>query len=110
MMTTPLPAPIRAYFDAQNAGDVDGMLACFDDLASVHDEHKLYRGRDEVRAWIASTTARYRPAVEVLAVSTKPEGNTSVDTRVSGTFPGSPVVLRYRFELSGAGIRELEIG
>ena len=37
-------------------------------------------------------------------------GATVVTTEVSGTFPGSPIELDFRFVLKGERIRELRIG
>ncbi len=69
-MKRKLPAPLEAYFDAVNRGDVDGMLEPFAAHAVVKDE------------------------------------GTGL---VSGTFPGSPVRLRYAFKLHASEIIHLEI-
>ena len=108
-MKLELEEPLSTYFEAQNAHDVDGMLACFSNDASVHDEGRDMRGRPEIRAWIDETTRRYRPTIRPTG-STEEGGRTVVTAQVSGSFPGSPIDLRYRFKISGRKIVSLEIG
>jgi len=108
-MALELKPPLATYFEAQNAHDVDGMLACFTDEASVHDEGRSMRGRPEIRAWIDETTRKYHPTIRPTN-SAEESGLTLVTTQVSGSFPGSPIELRYRFKISGKKIASLEIG
>jgi len=108
-MTLELKQPLSTYFEAQNALDVDAMLACFTDEASVHDEGRSMRGRPEIRAWIDETTRKYHPTIRPTN-SAEESGLTLVTTQVSGSFPGSPIELRYRFKISGKKIASLEIG
>jgi uncharacterized protein (TIGR02246 family) len=109
-MPTTLPAVLDRYFAAQNAHDLVGLVACFAPDATVRDEGQDIVGTDAIRAWKAATSEKYRVTVEPLECRT--EGNrTVVVARVSGTFPGSPANLTYRFELRGGEqIGTLEIG
>lgn len=105
-----LPAAIARYFDAQNAHDPDAAAACFEDDGTVRDESRTHVGREAIRAWQAGPVAAYEITVEPLEVS-REDRATIVKARVSGKFPGSPIVLSHRFEAAGAGrIRRLEIG
>ena len=103
-----LPISISAYFEAKNRHDVDGMVRVFADDASVRDEGHEYRGRAAIRAWLEDVTSRY-------AVSAEPQTATAdgavivVSTQIAGNFPGSPVVLDFRFTPAGAQIARLEI-
>lgn len=108
-MSLLLPDPIAAYFRAQNTHDVGGMLGAFAQDATVHDEGQDRAGRDAIRAWIDETTRKYRPSVTPLDVE-QAAGQTVVKARVSGTFPGSPIELSYRFKVEGRLIAELRIG
>lgn len=108
-MSKPVPEPITAYFRAQNAHDVDGMLAAFGPGARVRDEGRELAGAVAIRAWIDDTTRKYQPSVTPLDVE-EVAGRTVVKARVSGTFPGSPADLRFRFEIDGRQITALEIG
>ena len=107
-MTVKLPQPVGAYFAAANAHDADRVADCFAADAVVRDEGVDSRGRDAVRDWAETTSRRYRPQAEVLAVAEVAD-RIVVTARVAGDFPGSPVDLRYRFQLAGRQIAGLEI-
>jgi hypothetical protein len=105
-----LPGAIERYFIAQNAHNPDAVAACFEDDGTVHDESRTHVGREAIRGWQAGPVAGYEVTVEPLEIQR--EGDTTiVSARVSGKFPGSPVVLSHRFELAGDHlIRRLDIG
>jgi ketosteroid isomerase-like protein len=107
-MSPDLPTPISNYFEAVNAQDVDAMLSAFSDDASVRDEGQDMIGRAAIREWIDDTTRKYRVTLTPIGVSQADE-RTIVTAQVSGTFPGSPVELRYHFTITGEKIARLEI-
>lgn len=94
-----LPAGLVRYFAAQNAHDFDALVACFAPDATVHDEGEEIVGSAAIRAWKEKTSAKYQVTVEPLECRMQ-DGLTIVVARVSGTFPGSPANLTYRFGLS----------
>ena len=105
-----LPAAIARYFDAQNAHNPDSVAACFEDDGTVRDESRTHVGREAIRAWQAGPVAGYEVTAEPLEIGQE-DGVTIVKARVSGKFPGSPIVLSHRFELAGVDlIRRLKIG
>ena len=104
-----LPTPIATYFAAKNAHDIDAMLAVFSDQASVHDEGRDMVGHYAIRDWMEETSRKYRVTVQPTAID-QPEAQSIVTAMVSGTFPGSPVQLRFRFTIAGEQITHLEIG
>ena len=108
-MKTKLPEPLGSYFDAVNREDVDAMLTPFAANAVVTDEGKTRSGVVELREWIEDVTKKYHPRFEVEDVVEDGAGAVVVTGLVSGTFPGSPVRLRYTFRLSGGTITHLEI-
>lgn len=98
-MSLDLPEILRRYFEAQNAHDIDAMVACFAPDATVHDEGHTHVGTDPIRAWKKETSAKYRINAE--PIESRIDGDrTIVVVRVSGTFDGSPANLTYRFGLS----------
>jgi hypothetical protein len=107
-MPTKLPAPIAAYFTANNVHDIDAMLAPFAETAVVKDEGREWRGSAAIRQWMQETTAKYAATVAVTDV-VETDGKTLVTGRVSGNFPGSPVDLQFAVTLAGAKISRLEI-
>ena len=108
-MKTKLPEPLESYFEAVNREDVDAMLTPFAANAVVTDEGKTRNGVLDVRAWIEEVTKKYHPRFEVEDVVEDSAGAAVVIGLVSGTFPGSPIRLRYAFRLSGGTITHLEI-
>jgi hypothetical protein len=105
-----LPDVLHRYFAAQNAHDIEAMVACFAPDAAVRDEGHVIVGIQAVRAWKIGTSAKYRITAEPLESRTE-SGKTIVVVKVSGTFPGSPANLTYRFGMSADGlISALEVG
>ena len=109
-MAPQLPGVLDRYYAAQNAHDVDALVACFTPDATVHDEGRTIVGSDAIRAWKEETSAKYQVTAEPL--ESHPEGDrTVVVAKVSGTFDGSPANLTYRFGFAGDGrIGTLEVG
>jgi|SRR5438477_6204921 len=109
-MTTNLPRPAAAFFEAKNAHDVDAMLECFADDAVVLDEgeNMEMRGADAIRRWLEGTIAAYKLAVEVTDVAER-DGETVATALVSGDFPGSPIEFYYHLRLDGDKIAQMAI-
>ncbi|MDQ7830879.1 MAG: nuclear transport factor 2 family protein [Desulfovibrionaceae bacterium] len=107
-MIEALPKPIADYVAASNAHAPDAVAACFAEDAVVFDENREHSGRTAIRIWVAEAGRLYRPTLEISGFTQS--GETAVLTgRVSGTFPGSPVVLRFIFTLRGEEIVRLMI-
>ena len=103
-----LPIPVAGYFAATNKHDIPAILASFLDDAVVQDEGQQHRGLDAIGKWASETIRKYDFTVEPADV-TEANHETVVTAVVSGTFPGSPLRLRYKFLVDGNGIRRLEI-
>jgi ketosteroid isomerase-like protein len=104
-----IPAVVESYFAASNADDVDALVRCFTPDAAVSDENETHRGADAIKAWAVNVRKKYQFKSEIL----KAEGNsprTVVTAKVSGTFPGSPVNLDFKFACDQGRISSLEIG
>lgn len=102
-----LPEPIAAYLAADTRGP-DDVASCFTPQGVVKDEGQTHVGRDAIKAWKArsSTLYSYTTApfsVELIA------GAHVLRCHVAGTFPGSPVDLKYIFILERGLIAQLEI-
>lgn len=107
-MSTTLPPLLAAYVAASNAHDGAGVAACFATDGVVHDEGHLHRGPAAVQAWAADVSRKYQPTLTVVSTATHGDELLLVGD-VAGTFPGSPVRLRYRFTVSGGKIASLRI-
>ena len=106
-MTHTLPPAIAAYLQAANAFDIDALAACFTPGAVVVDEGHTHRSLEEIRRWFAGTRG-YNVTLETTGVE-EVGGETVVTNRVTGTFPGSPIELRFFFMLEGDRIAALTI-
>jgi hypothetical protein len=102
-----LPEPIAAYFTADRE-DGEAISRCFTETAVVKDEGHTYRGRAAVKQWKADASARYQYTSVPIACEQKGE-KIVVTSRLTGNFPGSPVDLRFIFELEGNKIASLEV-
>jgi ketosteroid isomerase-like protein len=108
-MLLDLDAPIRSYFEATNAHQAGAVAALFTSDALVNDEAADHRGREAIRDWADGTYRKY--GVALTPLEARGDGDaTMVTAEVSGTFPGSPIQLEFRFVTDGELIRELRIG
>jgi hypothetical protein len=106
-MTLDLPGPIAAYFAADKE-DGAAVARCFTEDAVVKDEGRTYRGRAAIRQWKEEASTRYQYTSEPFTCEQRAE-TVVVTSRLTGTFPGSPVDLRFFFVLEGDTIASLEI-
>ncbi|WP_040006001.1 nuclear transport factor 2 family protein [Fibrisoma limi] len=103
-----LPDNIEGLIQAQNEQDSTRFSQYFTANATVSDEGASYSGRAEIEQWIQQATEKYQ-------MQTKPIDYQQSDTsavltvEVTGTFPGSPIVLHYHLGLEDTLIRSLKI-
>ena len=94
-----LPKAIAQYVNGQNAPDVGAILACFSKDAFVHDEGRDYRGEGQIKTWIKATLRKYEFKIDPVGVA-RSGAETVMAGKLSGSFPGSPVVMNFRFKLA----------
>ena len=107
-MSRDLEPPILQYIDGVNAFDADLAAAGFAADAVVHDEGRDHAGLAAVRTWIQDTIARYSTQIAIEKL-TRQGDVTVVHATISGRFPGSPLPLRFSFQLHASRIQRLEI-
>jgi len=103
-----LPSIIADLLTAQEKYDSEAFSECFSDDAVVFDEGKTYRGKKEVRQWNEMTNAKYKTKYEPLEISNNEDG-IILTAKISGTFPGSPAIIKYHFETKNGKITSLHI-
>jgi hypothetical protein len=108
MTQLPIPGPIADYFEADKRGDSKAVSRCFTSQATVKDEGRSYSGRAAIQQWKAAATAKYSYTSEPFAID-EANGRYVVTSRLTGSFPGSPIDLRYSFGLEHGKIASLEI-
>jgi SnoaL-like domain len=106
-MQLDLPKPIAAYFTTDK-GNSEAVSQCFAEKAVVKDEGHTYVGRAAIKQWKADGSTKYQYTSEPFACEEK-DGKLVVTSRLTGNFPGSPVNLRFFFELEADKIASLEI-
>lgn len=100
--------PLLARFvDSMNSHNSAAFIPCFAPEAIVEDEGHTHRGTAEIQVWIEQAFARYQPVLEVASV-TETETGAVITGPVSGSFPGSPVVLNYLLTIAQDQITALK--
>ncbi|MBE4948026.1 hypothetical protein [Chryseobacterium culicis] len=103
-----LPTVITDLVKAQNDFDSAAYANCFSDTAVVFDEGKTHNGRKEIEHWIADSNERYRSVMK--PVSYEEIGTEKIlKAEVSGTFPQSPIVLKFHFDIADGQIQRLKV-
>jgi SnoaL-like domain len=106
-MTLDLPQPVADYFTADRSHS-EAVAQCFTENAVVKDEGRSFKGRAAIKQWKADVSAKYQYTSEPSKCEQQ-DGKVVVTSRLTGNFPGSPVTLRFLFELEGNKIESLEI-
>jgi len=103
-----LPKVIADVVTAQNQFDSLAYANCFSETAIVFDEGKTHTGRKAIQAWIDESNKKYKSVMKPLSITD--EGKTSVlSAECSGTFPGSPVILKFHFDIKDGLIQALKV-
>jgi hypothetical protein len=101
-----LPNIISKLVKAQIQYDSHAYANCFTDTAVVFDEGKTHNGKAEIQNWIDAANKEYKTVMKPLDYN---ERDNVLSAEISGTFPGSPLILKYHFKLSGELIESLKI-
>ena len=101
-----LPPVIMELVKAQNNFDGTAYADCFTETAVVFDEGKTHHGKKEIKKWIEKANREYQAKMKPLEFS---EQEQTLKAEISGTFPGSPIVLRYQYEFKNELIQSLKI-
>lgn len=101
-----LPNIITTLVNAQNQYNSNSYAECFTDNAVVFDEGKTYNGKTEIENWISKANNEYKTIMKPLNYNEK---ENILSAEISGTFPGSPAILKYHFELNNGLIQSLKI-
>jgi hypothetical protein len=103
------PEIIDRYLRLATGSDTAALAECFTPDAVVTDDGRTYHGRDEIRAWRDSVASAFEYTARVLQTEAGADGRHVVTALVEGSFPGSPLQLRYAFTLRDNRISELII-
>ena len=101
-----LPKTIADLLTAQDKYDSKEFSEIFSDDAIVHDEGNTYHGKREIEQWNEKTNAKYKTKYKPLDISTKGE-EIIMTAKISGDFDGSPITLKYYFNIKENKITSL---
>lgn len=101
-----IPKIINDLIEAQNSADSLAYANCFSTTAVVLDEGKTYNGKAEIRDWIEKANQKYQTVMKPLKYS---ETAHTLKAEISGTFPGSPLVITYSYTIENDLIQSLKI-
>lgn len=101
-----LPKVVTELIKAQNSLDSVAYTNCFNETAVVFDEGKTHNGKTEIKNWIEKANNAYQAVMKPVAYS---ETEHTLKTEVSGTFPGSPIIMTYHYEFKDGFIQSLKI-
>jgi hypothetical protein len=107
MSALTLPDPIAAYFAADTRGP-DDVARCFTPQGVVKDKGRTHTGRDAIKAWKVESSTLYTYTSDPFSVELV-DGVHVVYSHTAGTFPGSPIDLKFSFRLERGLIASLEI-
>lgn len=103
-----LPKVLTDLIKAQNEFDAVTYTNLFSETAVVFDEGKTHKGRLEIERWIDHSNKNYQAVMKPLEYTEN--GATSVlSAECSGTFPGSPITLKFHFDIVDGQIQHLKV-
>ena len=103
-----LPKVISDLVTAQNQYDSAAYANCFSETAVVFDEGETHTGRKAIQEWIEIANEKYKSVMKPLSIAH--EGKTSVlSAACSGTFDGSPIILKFHFDIKDGLIQTLKV-
>jgi hypothetical protein len=103
-----LPQIIKQFVETQNTYDSVGYAECFTETAIVHDEGKTHTGKKEIRRWIEEANEKYKSVMKPLKYKAS-DSKGVLTAEVSGTFPGSPIVLKFHLGIKDVLINSLNV-
>jgi ketosteroid isomerase-like protein len=101
-----LPKVIEELVKAKNSFDSAAFAQCFSETAVVFDEGKTHTGRNEIEQWIDKSNKEHQDTMEPLDYDEKED---ILSAKVTGSFPQSPIVLKFNFNITDGKIQSLKV-
>ena len=103
-----LPKVLTELIKAQNEFDAVTYANLFSETAEVFDEGKTHKGRLEIERWIDHSNKNYQSVMKPLEYTENHTTNI-LTAECSGTFPGSPITLKFHFDIVHGQIQHLKV-
>ncbi|RYY57508.1 MAG: nuclear transport factor 2 family protein [Chitinophagaceae bacterium] len=103
-----LPQVVTDLIQAQNTFDSSAWANCFSENGVMVEEGEPFTGRAAIKALIEETNEKYQTNMKALEYTEA--GDSSVlAAECSGTFPGSPAVLKFHMKIVDGQIQHLKV-
>jgi hypothetical protein len=103
-----LPKVIEDLVKAQDNYDSVAYANCFSENGIMVDEGNTHAGRIEIRQLIEEANEKYKSVMKPLEYTEN--GKLSVlSAEVSGSFEGSPIILKFHFDIVDGQIQYLKV-
>jgi hypothetical protein len=103
-----LPQVVKDLVRAQDNFDSVAYANCFTETGVMLDEGKTHKGRIEIQHWITEGNKKYKTVMKPVAF-TQTDTTGVLSAEISGTFDGSPIVLKFHFEIRDGLIQTLKV-
>lgn len=103
-----LPILIEKYVRASNENDLKTFVSCFSESATVLDEGETLTGRKLIGEWFTKTKKKYQQKTQPISISENGD-NFVLTAKISGSFAGSPIELKYSIQTKSGLIEDLRI-
>jgi hypothetical protein len=101
-----LPNIISELVKTQNEFDSAAYANCFAEDAQVFDEGKTHNGKAEIEKWIDKSNTDYKATMEPVDYDEKED---ILSAKIAGSFPGSPLTLKFHFKIADGKIQNLKV-
>ena len=101
-----LPKVIEELVKTQNEFDSAAYANCFAEDAQVSDEGKTHNGKAEIEKWIDKSNKDYKATMEPVDYDEKED---ILLAKIAGSFPGSPLTLKFHFKIANGKIQSLKV-
>ncbi|GIT87607.1 MULTISPECIES: ketosteroid isomerase-related protein [Roseobacter] len=111
-----MPAVVKTYFDAFNAKDIPGMLACLtEDVAHHVNEGDVREGKEAFEQFCAHMSRCYDETLtDMVILEAKDQGRAAAEYVVNGTYlatdAGLPEAQGQRYRLSAGSFFDITDG
>jgi len=101
-----IPKVIEEFVKAKNSFDCAAFAECFSETAVVFDEGKTHTGKNEIKQWIDHSNNQHQDTLEPVDYDQKKD---ILSAKVTGTFPQSPIILKFHFTIVDGKIQNLKV-
>lgn len=106
-MKLKLPQLIETLVQATNESDVKKYLSCFSKSATILDEGETLIGHEAIGQWFTKVRKKYSFQTEPISIEETADKIVMI-AKVEGSFPGSPVNLKFQIKIESGLIQDLE--